>query len=32
VLMAPYEEQTGAELYAEAPGEAEAVYRTYCGT
>jgi len=32
VLMAPYEEQAGAEIYAEAPGETEKVYRTFCGT
>ncbi len=32
VLMMPYEEQAGAEAYAEAPGETEKVYRTFCGT
>ena len=32
VLMNPYEEQAGAERYAEAPGETEKVYRTFCGT
>ena len=32
VLMMPYEEQAGAEKYAEAPGETEKVYRTFCGT
>jgi uncharacterized protein YdiU (UPF0061 family) len=32
VLMTPYEEQAGAEKYAEAPGETEKVYRTFCGT
>ena len=32
VLMTPYEEQQGAERYAEAPAESETVYRTYCGT
>jgi serine/tyrosine/threonine adenylyltransferase len=32
VLMKPYEEQPGAEIYAEPPGETEAVYRTFCGT
>jgi uncharacterized protein YdiU (UPF0061 family) len=32
VLMRPYEEQPGAEIYAEGPGESEAVYRTFCGT
>jgi hypothetical protein len=30
--MNPYEEQPGAELYAEPPGETEMVYRTFCGT
>jgi uncharacterized protein YdiU (UPF0061 family) len=32
VLMTPFEEQPGAEKYAEAPGETEQVYRTFCGT
>jgi uncharacterized protein YdiU (UPF0061 family) len=32
VLMRPYEEQAGAEIYAEPPGETETVYRTFCGT
>lgn len=32
VLMNPYEEQPGAEIYAEGPGEDERVYRTFCGT
>jgi uncharacterized protein YdiU (UPF0061 family) len=32
VLMRPYEEQPGAEGYAEPPGETEMVYRTFCGT
>jgi len=32
VLMSPYEEQPGAEIYAEPPGESERVYRTFCGT
>ncbi len=32
VLMKPCEEQPGAESYAEAPGETEKVYRTFCGT
>ncbi len=32
VLMRPYEEQPGAEVYAEAPGDTEKVYRTFCGT
>ncbi len=32
VLMNPYEEQHGAERYAEPPGESERVYRTFCGT
>jgi uncharacterized protein YdiU (UPF0061 family) len=32
VLMNPYEEQDGAAIYAEPPGEAEKVYRTFCGT
>ena len=32
VLMTPYEEQPGAEAYAEGPGESERVYRTFCGT
>lgn len=32
VLMMPYEEQAGAERYAEAPAETEKVYRTFCGT
>jgi uncharacterized protein YdiU (UPF0061 family) len=32
VLMTPYEEQPGAEIYAEPPGETEMVYRTFCGT
>ena len=32
VLMRPYEEQAGAEAYAEPPGETETVYRTFCGT
>ncbi len=30
--MNPYEEQHGAERYAEPPGESERVYRTFCGT
>jgi uncharacterized protein YdiU (UPF0061 family) len=32
VLMNPHEEQAGAEIYAEAPGETDMVYRTFCGT
>lgn len=32
LLMIPYEEQAGAEIYAEAPGETDTVYRTFCGT
>ncbi len=32
VLMRPYEEQAGAEIYADPPGETETVYRTFCGT
>jgi uncharacterized protein YdiU (UPF0061 family) len=32
VLMDPYAEQAGAERYADAPGESEQVYRTFCGT
>ena len=32
VLMMPYDEQPGAQRYAEAPGETEKVYRTFCGT
>jgi uncharacterized protein YdiU (UPF0061 family) len=32
VLTNPYEEQVGAEIYAEAPGETDTVYRTFCGT
>ena len=32
VLMNPYEEQVGAEIYSEGPGEDEKVYRTFCGT
>ena len=32
VLMNPYEEQPGAEKYAEAAPEGEQVYRTFCGT
>ncbi|MFN4140772.1 protein adenylyltransferase SelO [Aestuariivirga sp.] len=32
VLSSPYEEQAGAEAYAEPPGETEKVYRTFCGT
>jgi uncharacterized protein YdiU (UPF0061 family) len=32
VLMNPCEEQAGAETYAEAPGETDKVYRTFCGT
>ncbi|WP_421692907.1 protein adenylyltransferase SelO [Aestuariivirga sp.] len=32
VLMTPYEEQAGAERYAEAAAEGQGVYRTYCGT
>jgi uncharacterized protein YdiU (UPF0061 family) len=32
VLMNPHEEQAGAEIYAEPPGETEMVYRTFCGT
>ena len=32
VLMKPFEEQPGAEIYAEPPGETEKVYRTFCGT
>lgn len=32
VLMTPCEEQPGAGRYAEAPGETEKVYRTFCGT
>ena len=32
VLMNPYEEQAGAEIYAETPPETEQVYRTFCGT
>jgi uncharacterized protein YdiU (UPF0061 family) len=32
VLMTPYAEQTGAEIYAEAPEETDRVYRTFCGT
>ncbi len=32
VLMTPYEEQAGAERYAEPPAETERVYRTFCGT
>jgi len=32
VLMTPYEEQAGAETYAEAAPEGEQVYRTFCGT
>ena len=32
VLMNPYEEQAGAEAYAEPPGENEPPYRTFCGT
>jgi hypothetical protein len=30
--MNPCEEQAGAEIYAEPPGETEMVYRTFCGT
>ena len=32
VLMTPYEEQAGAETYAEAALEGQQVYRTFCGT
>jgi uncharacterized protein YdiU (UPF0061 family) len=32
VLMNPCEDQAGAETYAEAPGETDKVYRTFCGT
>jgi serine/tyrosine/threonine adenylyltransferase len=32
VLMRSYEEQAGAEIYADPPGETETVYRTFCGT
>lgn len=32
VLMNPYVEQPGAEMYAEPAGESEKVYRTFCGT
>jgi serine/tyrosine/threonine adenylyltransferase len=32
VLMNPYEEQAGAERYAEAPAETNQGYRTFCGT
>ena len=32
VLMNPWEEQAGAEIYAEPPGETDKVYRTFCGT
>jgi uncharacterized protein YdiU (UPF0061 family) len=32
VLMNPYEEQAGAEKYAELPPESETGYRTFCGT
>ncbi len=32
VLMKPYEEQAGAERYAEAPAETDGGYRTFCGT
>ncbi len=31
-LMLPFEEQPGAEKYAEGPGEDQKVYRTFCGT
>jgi uncharacterized protein YdiU (UPF0061 family) len=32
VLMTPYEDQRGADRYAEAPAPTEQVYRTFCGT
>jgi uncharacterized protein YdiU (UPF0061 family) len=32
ILMMPYVEQSGAEAYAEPPGDTEKVYRTFCGT
>jgi uncharacterized protein YdiU (UPF0061 family) len=32
VLMTPYEEQPGAEGYAEPPEETDTPYRTFCGT
>jgi uncharacterized protein YdiU (UPF0061 family) len=32
ILMNPYEEQPGAAIYAEPPGDTEKVYRTFCGT
>jgi uncharacterized protein YdiU (UPF0061 family) len=32
VLMTPYEERPGAEIYAEQPQDTELVYRTFCGT
>jgi uncharacterized protein YdiU (UPF0061 family) len=32
VLMTPYDEQPGAERYAEPPADTERVYRTFCGT
>ena len=32
VLMSPYEERPGAEIYAEPPEDSERVYRTFCGT
>jgi uncharacterized protein YdiU (UPF0061 family) len=32
VLMNPFEEQPGADIYAEPPGDTKKVYRTFCGT
>ena len=32
VLMNPYQEQAGAERYAQAPAEPDGAYRTFCGT
>lgn len=32
ILMMPYEEQPGAQRFAEAPAETEKLYRTFCGT